>query len=306
MHALSRRALTSGLFAVSMTMVAPIALAQSDVALQQFFNGKEVMVKLDMPGTQKGADIQVDGAGLNWRELGNRLKQFGVGIPKGAEARVTAIVVKKDRIEFQLDGGGFGTFGDDSNTHVLAHTTPKSNYEKRLEDQLASTTDPDQKRRLQRDLDRERDRRMHEDAANRRAAQVASQIKAEQVMHNRTQGGSRFNLRWNGKVPADQLTPDAIMAALSKYVDFNVAPDASQPAAMQPGMQPGAQYSNAQIQNGMTMDQVANVFGPGHVSSQQVSPNGMNTVEMDYSNRDTGVHVTYVNGVVVRYSIQSH
>ena len=59
---------------------------------------------------------------------------------------MTAVVVKDDRIEFQLDGGGFGTFRDDTNTTVTAKPLDKSDYEKQLEKQIANTTDPDKKR----------------------------------------------------------------------------------------------------------------------------------------------------------------
>ena len=47
---------------------------------------------------------------MDWKDYSGRIKQFGTAIRKGDTARVTAIVVKKDMIEFQLDGGGFGTF----------------------------------------------------------------------------------------------------------------------------------------------------------------------------------------------------
>ena len=36
------------------------------------------------------------------------------------------MVVKDDRIEFQLDGGGYGTFGDDTDGNVMAQTADKS------------------------------------------------------------------------------------------------------------------------------------------------------------------------------------
>jgi hypothetical protein len=180
--------------------------AQKDPnSLEGYFTGKEVTLKIDMPGTQQGVDLRYNkDVPMNWKEYSNRLKSNGVAIPKGATARVTAVVVKDDRIEFQLDGGGFGTFLDDSNTTVNAKSVDKSDYEKQLEKQIADTTDPDKKRSLQRDLDRERARRERQDANNRAAAQVASQIKAQQVADKRTRGGSRFNLRWSGSIPAAQ------------------------------------------------------------------------------------------------------
>ena len=135
-----------------------------------------------MPGTQQGVDLRFNKDNpMNWKEYSSRLKSNGVAIHKGDTARVTAVVVKDDRIEFQLDGGGFGTFLDDSSTTVTAKTVDKSDYEKQLEREIANTTDDDQRRKLQRDLDRERARRERQEADNRNAAQVASQIKAQKV-----------------------------------------------------------------------------------------------------------------------------
>ena len=69
------------------------------------------MLKIDMPGTQQGVDLRFNKDNpMNWKEYSNRLKSNGVAIHKGDTARITAFVVKDDRIEFQLDGGGFGTF----------------------------------------------------------------------------------------------------------------------------------------------------------------------------------------------------
>jgi hypothetical protein len=41
-------------------LAASAASAQSDDALKQFFEGKTVVVKLDMPATQSGVDVYAD------------------------------------------------------------------------------------------------------------------------------------------------------------------------------------------------------------------------------------------------------
>ena len=106
-----------------------------------------VLYRFDMPGTQRGVDLNfANDNPMNWKDYANRLKSNGTAIPKGSTARVTAIVVKNDRIEFQLDGGGFGTFFDDSNTTVNPKTIDKSSYEKDLEKQIANTDDDDKRR----------------------------------------------------------------------------------------------------------------------------------------------------------------
>lgn len=48
-------------------------------------------------------------------------------------------------------------------------------------------------------------------------------MKAQQVADKRAQGGFRFNLRWSGSIPAEQLTPEAVMKLLADYVEFSGA-----------------------------------------------------------------------------------
>ena len=260
-----------------------------------------------MPGTQQGVDLRFSKDNpMNWKEYSSRLKSTGAAIHKGDTARVTAVVVKNDRIEFQLDGGGFGTFLDDSSTTVVPKTVDKSDYEKRLERDLASATDDDQRRKLQRDLDRERARRERQEADNRAAAQVASQIKAQKVASDRLRGGSRFNLRWQGAIPEDQKTPDAVMKLLADYVSFDTAPPAAAPPAMQNTAGDAAIPATAQLKRGMKISEVTSLFGQGKQLSESVSGDGLKTQMIEYSSGDRRVDVTYVEGVVVRYSISSN
>jgi hypothetical protein len=285
----------------------PLGAQNDPNSIQNYFTGKEVVVKIDMPGSQQGVDLRYNkDVPMNWKEYANRLKSNGVAIHKGDTARVTSVVVKDDRIEFQLDGGGFGTFGDDSDATVNPKTLDKSDYEKQLERQIANTTDPDEKRRLQRDLDRERSRRERQNADNRNAAQVASQIKAQQIAGKRLQGGSRFNLRWQGSIPADQKTPDAVMKMLADYVSFDGPQQAAAPPAMQNTSGDAAVPATAQLKRGMKMSDVTNLFGEGKQLSESVSGDGLKTQTVQYSSGDRRVEVTYVEGVVVRYSISSN
>ncbi len=302
--------------------VAVLALAASGLSwgatngpsLESYFAGKQVVLKIDMPGSQKGVDLRFNKpVPMDWKEYSSRVKQFGPAIRKGDTARVTSIVVKKDMIEFQLDGGGFGTFGDDTSTTVAPKVIEKSDYEKQLEQQIADTDDPDKKRALQRDLDRERARRERENAANQRAAQIASQMKAEKVADSRMSGGSRFNLRWQGSIPAD-LTPDMVMKLLADYVDFSglqgapapaaAAPSAAAPAEPVAGGEP-AGSPTAQLKRGMKIDEITSLLGQGRQLSESVSTDGLKTQVFEYLPGDRKAEVTYVDGIVVRFSISS-
>jgi hypothetical protein len=305
LHPQEKQAVFRSVKKVTVLAIAACALslgAQTDPGgLQTYFTGKEVTLKIDMPGTQQGVDLSLNkDTPMNWKQYSSRLKSFGVAIPKGATARVTTIVVKNDRIEFQLDGGGFGTFGDDSDATVAAKTVDKSDYEKRLQREIANTTDEDKRRQLQRELDRERARRERQNANNRDAAQIASQIKAQKVSDDRLRGGSRFNLRWQGAIPDDQKTPDGIKKLLADYVTFDDSPPTQSVVA------DGGIPATAQLKRGMKMEEVTSLFGPGQQVSQSISPEGLKTQTIHYLSGDRQVEVIYVEGLVVKYSISSN
>ena len=108
--------------------IAAPAAAQSEAALKSYFEGQHVLVRLDMPGTSDGVNVFADGKRpLDFGAYRDDLKKYGTAIHAGQSAMVTLVKVKKDLIEFQLDGGGYGTFGDDTSTTVyicLLYTSP--------------------------------------------------------------------------------------------------------------------------------------------------------------------------------------
>ena len=318
----------SALWATLLAVAIPVSLCAQTPSpsgadsIISYFTGKQVVAKIDMPGTQKGIDLRFNKpAPMDWKEYSSRIKQFGPAIRKGDVVRITTLVVKKDMIEFQLDGGGFGTFGDDTTTTVTAKPVEKSDYEKNLEQQIANTDDPDKIRQLQRDLDRERARRERQDAINKSNAQIASQLKAQQVADNRVRGGSRFNLRWQGSIPPAQLTPDAVMARLNEYLDFSglqaggpapntqngVAPAQNGAATPSPSDQSATSAGSptAQLQRGMKIEDVTSLLGQGRQLSESVGDNGLKTQVYEYLPGDRRVEVTYVEGLVVRFTITS-
>ena len=136
------------------------AHAQDESALKAFFEGKRVTVTIDMPGTSDGIDVQADSARpLDYPRYGDRLKTYGTAIRAGDSAIVTLVKVKKDLIEFQLSGGGFGTFGDDTSTSVSIPLLEKSTREKALEKAVREEDNPRRRRELERDLYELRERR---------------------------------------------------------------------------------------------------------------------------------------------------
>jgi len=204
----------------SLLALATPALAQNEAALREDLEGRRVRLKIDMPGSQEGVDLQLDSRRpMNYPEYGSRLKRYGAALRRGDTATVTLIKVNKDLIEFQLDGGGFGTFLDNTDTSANISSVDKSKREKELERLVKDEEDSRLRARLHEELDDLRHRRERE---NRRIAVERARIeeaKRERVAEQRLNGGSRFNLRFDGAVPRN-LTTEDIMDALSEHLTF--------------------------------------------------------------------------------------
>lgn len=286
--------------------------AQDAQSLSQFFEGKQVVVKIDMPGSQQGIDIFPQRPNpLDAKAYGKRMKSFPVALHSGDAVMVTTVKVKDKLIEFQLGGGGFGTFGDDTDTSVKFTPAPKSDREKDLENQLSNTDDPDQKARIQRELDYVRRQRERDDQRNKALAEEAAREKRYQVDQDRMKGGSRFNLKYDGKVPPN-ITPQDVMAALSQFVSFppgmgGVAPQAGAGVAAAPAAAApvGGPATINGLQKGMHQDQVRALLG-NPTGSADTDHDGLQVHSETYVQGNSYIHADFVNGVLVRYSVDVH
>ena len=133
---------------------------------------------------------------------------------------ITQIKVKKKNIEFHLAGGGFS--GSVSSPTFISTSIPESNREKRLEDQIDEEMNSRRRRQLEDELEdarearnREEDRLELEVELNRRLADIVE-------FEMRAQAGSRFNLWYEPRIPAEALTPEEVMRALGRYVEFDI------------------------------------------------------------------------------------
>jgi hypothetical protein len=298
------------------TLMGAFSLQAQDApsSLSQFFEGKQVVVKIDMPGSQQGIDIypQKDNL-LDAKNYGKRMKSFPVALHNGDAVMVTTVKVKDKLIEFQLGGGGFGTFGDDTDTSVKFIPAPKSDREKDLENQLSNTDDSDQRASIQRELDYLRRQRERDDQRNRALAEEAAKEKRYQVDQDRMKGGSRFNLKYDGKVPPN-ITPQDVMNALSQFVSFppgmggGAAPavtgSTGSPAAVAaPAAGPPATVNG--LQKGMHQDQVRALLG-NPTGSADTDHDGLQVHSETFVQGNSYIHADFVNGVLVRYSVDVH
>jgi hypothetical protein len=292
------------------------AMAQNPDMLSPFFEGKQVLLKIDMPGSQKGIDIYPDRPQpLDAKSYGDRMKEFGVSLQNGNTAMVTKVKVNKDNVEFQIAGGGFGTAMDNSDTSV--HFTPanKSDRERELENQLRNENDPDRRRSLQRELDYVRSDRERRDAYDRSRAEDDAAMRSQQVAIKRQQGGSRFNIRLDARKMGDSLTPQVVEDALAQYVDFQGL--GGPPAGGRPvgGSQSGPPVLNERnpsqsdgpqgLKKGMSREQVETLYGPPAEVNDHTE-NGLTVTTCVFKTQDTRVQADFVNGVLVRFLMSSY
>ncbi len=298
---------------LTLVMGYPLA-AQTPEALSQFFEGKSVTVKMDMPASQKGVDIYPDKPpSLNVKDYASRMKEAGTSLRNGDTVVITKIKVKGDNIEFQLGGGGYGTAGDLTDGSVHFKPTEKSDHEKELEDQLSKETDPDRRRSLSRELDDLRRDRERQDRRERARAEDDAEARRQQISAGRANGGSRFNIRFEKRRSNEVLTPQAVMTALAPYVYFpagTFGPNGSQPAegaVAGPGAPPppsAAADPGKELKKGLTRAQVEAMFGPATDVHEQ--PEGtMTRTTCTYQSASQTVKAEFVNGVLVQYTVAS-
>jgi hypothetical protein len=284
---------------------------QSEAALRDFFEGRYVTVKIDMPATKDGVDVYPSNARpLDLQRYGRSIKTHGTALQKGDSVMVTLVKVKEKNIEFQLGGGGFGTLGDDTGQTVYATSASKTKREKELEQELKGVTDRAKKKSIERELSDLRNERTREEARLRAEAAQAEEARKARVRDQALGAGSRFNLRFPDGVTAEMLTPQAILDALAEYVEF---PEGDLPAPVATGAAREPRDSRdaisrgpgpAGLRKGMTVREVAAALG----EPESCSERGEGTLKVAtcrYRLSEASAECQFVDGVLLRYTIAS-
>jgi hypothetical protein len=275
---------------------APAAFAQNEAALKSYFEGRRVTVRLDMPGSADGIDVEIDPPrGINYKEYRDDLKRYGTSLSAGETSTVTMVKVKGDLIEFQIGGGGYGTFGDDTSTSSGIELLDKSDRERRLEQLIKDEKDRDRRRDLQDELNYLRSRRERENRALRAESERIEEMKRERLAERRLHGGSRFNLRYK-KVPAN-IAPEDVVAALTEYVDFNTTARPTKYSTR-------AEIDLTGLRKGMTFEEVESLFGRATDNTDR-RDGGLTTTTTVWDLDEQRLTATFVEGVLVRWTIAS-
>jgi hypothetical protein len=296
-----------------LALAAPAA-AQNEAALKAFFEGKRVTLRLDMPGDADGVDVHADARqAVDFGKYKDNLKRYGIAIRAGESAVVTLVKVKKDLIEFQLGGGGFGTFGDDTSTTAYIPLIEKSAREKELERRIKDEDDRDRRRRMESELDDLRDRRERENRRIMAERERVSEMKRQRIADERLHGGSRFNLRYEDRVPVG-IRPEDMMAALAEYVDFGGRSEprtepraefvpAPLPAPMPPPA-PAPAGDISLLRKGLLRAEAERAFGRPITASER-REGGIVITTLIFGVGEQRVSADFVEDVLVRYTITS-
>lgn len=274
--------------------------AQTEEALKTFFEGRSVVVRIDMPANTSGVDVYPEHEQpLDFGKHASRLRQYGVAVREGDRILVTKVKVKDDLIEFQLGGGGFSTFHDSSGS-VSMPSVEKSSREKELEREVKGESDAGRKRRLQRELDDLRHDREREEARNRVVAEAANEVRRERDRQRALTMGSRFNIRFDKDVPPPALNPEGVMRALAAYVEFPGGPRPPQRPEDLRMERPGSAEDG--LRKGMTRDEVEDLLGRPQSVDERTEGRLEVTVAV-YASGPDRVEATFLEGVLVRYRV---
>jgi hypothetical protein len=330
-----RQSLLSALLAVAVLPIiaAAPAHAQDQDGIRNAFLNRRVWLKVDLPGTQLGIDVYPQYQNPFPNDYDSLLRQYPTAYHKGDAATVTKINFKKDHIEFQLDHGGFGQFGDNTDvTPVNFQPMPQSNDEVELRRKIANDDTNVSDRVYDKELlDDLVAKRQDIDARNKVNAQAATDAKIRNVHDARVHGGSRLNITFSDRVPGNLSVHD-VELAVAPFVSFedprngprpgggnngygqpappNVYGQPSQPSYNEPARQPErapapapAPSSNG-LQKGMSMAEVHRVLGTPTSTSFKDTELGKATTEL-YLLGSQVITVTFLDGVLIKSEMTS-
>ena len=288
-----RKLILAALFAAP--VAAQPALAQNESVLRHACEGKTVTVKIDMPATSRGVDVYpLEAMAVDFREVAQRLKDNSTALRIGQQVMVTKVVVKKNsHIEFQLGGGGYGTFGDNTADGSDIDFTPQgeTKAEKALRDSIKHAPGPTKRKQFERELASLRQERERENARAEAEAKQAQSVIEANLRMKRAESGSRFNVRYRNGIPSDALTPDGLMRALAPYMEFTGA-------AVAPGPIPTT------LRKGLWLEDVESLLGPA-VTASETKEGTLTVLKRAYRKGGQQIDASFVNGVLIDYTIRS-
>ena len=291
--------------------VAPAA-AQSELQLRQALEGQYVIVKMEMPATKLGIDVNpMKDPSIDFQAYSARIRQHGVALREGDRILITTVRVKKKNIEVQLGGGGYGVWGDETDS-VYVPSVTKSNREKDLEKRIKNEPDREYRRRMERELDdlkRERERENRDREMEKRALE---ERKRGEIAEKRRDAGSRVNL-WFDEAQLAASVPSVadLREMLSPVLELERAAPrkassatAGRPSPLAPPAPPPASGGAGDLRRGMSVDEVHDLLGTP-ARTKKGKQGELATLTEWYEDRERLTEIVYVADVIVRFSTSS-
>jgi len=200
-------------------------IAQQDSGeqlIKKALEGREVLVKMDLPAVDSGITMTFDDAKVTFDEANYKklLKEYGSAIPSGTRARITDVRVSGRGIELDLNGGGSPQRDWFVGNVRLETPAPlaRSNREIDLERQIQTESNPVTLASLRNELDYERSARVAQDAQNQETYQRMSRLRSDYIETNRKNWGSKIIVVVHSRKSGVKMRD--MVQSLAKYVEF--------------------------------------------------------------------------------------
>jgi hypothetical protein len=280
----------------SLLFISANVCAQSEADLRDYFEGRTVVVKQDLPASKSAIEIYPDSPSpINYAEYSRRIKQFGIAFRRNQSVPLTSVRVNDRSIELQL-GATVGAGADDGSP-AASVAVEKSPRERSLERDVERETDPELLAKMQQELDALRKQRQREDARLKAAlAQLSNGSDNRQSIPNAV---AHIDLVFNGGVPARALNPDYVKSALKNWLDFNAAERPSPPPPP-PVVSSDDNASPYGLRKGMTEAEIVRLFGEP-VKRESSTQGDLRVDVLTFKRDGTTLEATLVENVVVRF-----
>ncbi|UCC39753.1 MAG: hypothetical protein JSV96_18580 [Candidatus Aminicenantes bacterium] len=291
---------------ISLLLVAIPLFGQNESILKKFFEGKTIVVKIDMPATKEGVDLYpLREQPINFNKYGDRIKKYGTAVFADEKIMITKIKIKSKHIEFQLGGGGYGTAGDDMG-YVAVPYVRKSKREKDLEKAVKREPNTERKKELQRELDYLRRERQREEKRLRIEAEQQRAINESIVREKAQQAGSRFNIRYDYDLRLEEKTPESVMAALQEYVEFLPESFGGVGGSEKSGMKSDSSkwLGSDSLRKGLLWEEVASMLG-APTSINERMEGKLKVITCTFIKGEQKIEAEFVEGVLIKYTISS-
>ncbi len=190
--------------------------------IKRSLEGRQMLIKMDMPAADVGLDIFVDNTAVSVdQEKYKRLiRENGVALKEGSRPRITAVRFAGGGIELDLDGGGSPSRDWVVGRVALNAPAPvaKSDREIELERRLQDERNNSVIAFLRTELDAERTRRVEQDERNLSAFSRAVRLRTEYIDENRKNWGSKLRIIIRSRNESVPLRD--VVKALGKYAEL--------------------------------------------------------------------------------------